>query len=90
MGKETQPNLQKKTLENIFVSSEQRFLKQDAKSTNHWEETDKWDFIKMKEFVQQKSENSSHPGSWYLQYIYLTKDGYPEYITSSWKLQVSS
>lgn len=57
MGKETQCNSQKKPLENIFVSSEQRFLKQDAKSTDHWEETDKGDFIKMKDFVQRKREN---------------------------------
>lgn len=42
--------------------------------------TNKLDIIKMKNFVQQKSKNASHPGKIYLQLcIYLTEDLYLEY-----------
>ena len=80
--------------ENMSVSSllwsRQRFLKLDTKTTSHKrKKTDQLDFIKTKNFCLltdniKRMKNTPLPGRRHLQYINLTKDSYPEYISNSY------
>lgn len=65
-----------------------RVLKQDTKSTNHKEKTNKFDSIKIKNFCSFKrhhkeSDMANHrmEEGIYLQHTHMTKDLIPEQIT---------